>query len=142
MPLYNYMWANGWNVALASLSNVEDYLRPNSRMRIIAPKSQPVDLFPVETVLMSGRVRGDGRIDTAWEMTLPVEAYHAIMTNKFSGGTVKSVKQTVYTRRHDLETYARYNVWLVAPSVKKGTLTYLRQNVVRAVFELTALTAI
>lgn len=136
MPLYLYAWANGHNVVLASLANVEDYLWPYTRPRRIAPRSQPLDLFPVETQLMSGRVRGDGFLDHDWEMTLPTDAYAFILNDKFSGGSVKSVEQTVYTRRHDLNTYARANCYLVQPSQKNGTLEYLRQNVVRATFRL------
>lgn len=142
MTLYDYRWANGFNIALINLSNVEDDLYPYTKPRRIAPRSQPVDPFPVETRLMNQRVRGDGEISHAWEIVLPAKAYHYILTEKFSGGTVKSVEQTIYTRRHDLETYARYNCYLVQPSRVKGTLEYLRRNLLRAVFEMTGLEAL
>lgn len=142
MPYYDYRWANGHDVALANLSNVEDYLYPYTKPRRIPPRSQPVDPFPVETELMDQSVRGDGAISHLWLIVLPVAAYHFILTDKFSNGTVKSVSQTIYTRRHDLETYARYNCYLVQPSVKKGTLEYVRRGIVRVTFEMTGLEAI
>lgn len=142
MPIYSYAWANGFDVALVNLSNVEDYLFPYTKPRRIAPRSQPVDLFPVETVMMDQSVRGDGAISHAWEMTLPTAAYAYIMTDKFSGGSVKSAAQTISTRRHELGTYARYNCYLVQPSRTKGTLEYLRRGLVRAVFEMTGLEAL
>lgn len=140
MPYYSYAWANGLNVALASLSNVEDYLYPYTRPLRIAPKSQPVDFFPVEQETMDGSVGGGGFIDHEWQITLRDVAYDFILDDKFSGGTVKSVDQTIYTRLHDRRTYGRFNCTLVQPSVKKGTLVYVRQGVIRATFEFKALT--
>lgn len=141
MALYDYRWGAGWGVALASLSNVENDLRPYVRLRSIAPKSQPVDLFPVRTVLGSGRVRGDGRIDHAWELTLNTAAIEYIIETKFALTSAASVKVTIYTRRHEMNDYARYNAWLSRPQPGQD-MTYLRQGVFAVTLRFTALLAL
>lgn len=139
---YLYAIATGSSVALASLINVEDLLWPHTKPRRIVPRSQPVNAFPVRTTLGSGRVRGDGAINHAWEFTaIPVAAVDYLMTYLFSSGTVVSTACTIYTRRHDLDDYARYNAWAVLP-VPGQDMEYLRQNVLRLTIRFTDLTAL
>jgi hypothetical protein len=49
MAIYDYRIAAGTNVALVSLTNVEDLLT-------FAPRSQPVDIYPVRRTVLSGAV--------------------------------------------------------------------------------------
>lgn len=141
MPYYAYAWAAGWGVALASLANVETDLHPYTQLLNLAPKSQPVDPYPVRTILASGRERGDGRIDHAWEMTLPTDALEYVIETKFALTSVASVKVTINTRRHEMDDYARYNAWLSLP--QSGVdMVYLRRGVLRVTFRFTALLAL
>ena len=139
---YDYRIAVGSSVALASLQNVEDLLLPYTTPRRIVPRSQIPDLFPVRTTLGSGRTRGDGAATGSWEFTaLPVAAVDYLMTYLWAGGTVVSTAVTIYTRRHDLGTYARYNAWAVLP-VPGQDLEYLRQGVLRLTIRFNNLAAL
>ena len=126
MPFYSYSIAVGSSVALASLSNIEDVLLPYTRPLRIAPRSQPVNAYPVRTVLGSGRERGDGLVTHAWEFdALPAQAVNYLLyVYLFSGGAV-STAVTLYTRRHDANAYARYNAYAVLP-VPGQDLEHLR----------------
>lgn len=142
MPFYSYSIAVGSSVALASLSNIEDVLLPYTRPLRIAPRSQPVNAYPVRTVLGSGRERGDGLVTHAWEFTaIPVAAVDYLMTYLFSSGTVVSTACTIYTRRHDLDDYARFNAQVILP-VPGQDLEYLRQGVFRLVLRFNDLVAL
>lgn len=117
MALYDYRIALGSNVALGSLSNIESILAPYADGRILAPAVQPVNPFPVRTVLMNGRTRGDGRIDLVWSWNvMPILAFKYIQDTFFSSGTVVSAAVTIYTRRHDRNTYQRYNAYATLPT--------------------------
>lgn len=131
MSFYDYRIAVGSSVALASLSNIEDVLYGVTRPRRIAPRSQPVNAYPVRTILGSGKERGDGTINHAWEFTaIPVTAVNYLLNvYLFSGGAV-STAVTIYTRVHSANTYARYNAWAVLPA-PGSDLEYLRGNVCR-----------
>lgn len=126
---YDYRIAVGSSVALASLSNIEDVLWPYTRPLRIAPRSQPVNAFPVRTTLGSGRVRGDGTITHQWEFTAIKQAALGYLLNTllFSGGAV-STAVTIYTRDHAAAAYVRYNAYAVLP-VPGQDITYLRGGV-------------
>lgn len=105
-----YALAPGWNIALGSLTNAESVFG-------YAPASQPPNLFPNAKAALSGKVKGGGRIDHAWGFpdVLPMTWLTNYINTYFSGGTVKSAQMTIYTRRHDVATMVRYNVWAVKP---------------------------
>ncbi len=133
MPFYSYSIAVGSSVALASLSNIEDVLLPYTRPLRIAPRSQPVNAYPVRTVLGSGRERGDGAINHAWEFTaINKAAVDYLYTYLWSAGTVVSTAVTIYTRQHELDQYVRANAYAVLP-VPGQDIEYLRQGVFRMV---------
>ena len=133
MPFYSYSIAVGSSVALASLSNVEDLIYPYTKPRRIAPRSQMPDMYPVRTTLGSGRVRGDGSAQAAWEFSgIPKAAVDYFMTYLWSGGTVVSTAVTIYTRQHELDQYVRANAYAVLP-VPGQDIEYLRQGVFRMV---------
>lgn len=147
MTISSYAFAATWNVALASLNNVENHLgsvnlSPEGARRSVRVKSDPVDLFPIRTRLESGRERGDGQVDHAWELWMYTTAYTYLVNTYFSGGSVVSTKWTIYTRRHDMGTYARYNCYVVLPSiVARPDLTYRGRDYMRVIVRFNDLVA-
>ena len=131
MPFYSYSIAVGSSVALASLSNIEDVLLPYTQPRRIPPRSQPVNLYPIRTILGSGRERGDGTVFHAWEWdALPAQAVNYLLYSYLFSGGVVSTAVTIYTRRHETNSYVRYNANAVLP-VPGQDLEHLRNGVCR-----------
>lgn len=132
-----YAWALGHGVALASLNNFANQVGAVNRRSADGPTfpvgivSAPVDYFPVRDVPLSGFERGDGMMTTYWETTLGNLGWQYIRTNYFGSGTNVAANVTIYTRRHDLGTYQRYNAIAVMPGFTAETLAYLRNNTVR-----------
>lgn len=141
MPLTSYKWAVGHGVALASMAFVEDDLYPFTRKRRIAPRSQPVDPFPVRTMVQAGYELGDGRIDHAWEMTLTTDAIEYIIETKFSLTSITYAACTINTRRHEHDDYARYNAYIVRPKPGQD-ITYVRMGIFRVTWRFTGLSAL
>lgn len=141
MALMEYRWAPGHGVALANLAHVDDDLYPYTRPRRTGVVGTPVDPFPVETRLGSGRVRGDGQVDVTWTLVLPNTALSYIYT-RFGLTTAKSAAATIYTRHHDLGTFGRYNCYIVRPGPTSGRLEYLRAGILRVRFLFTDLEAL
>lgn len=143
-----YAWAAGHGVALASLNAVATELRAHNYRAVgglryaVEPTSQPVDLFPVRTLLGSGVERGDGRVDHEWQMTLTTYALEYVLDTYLSSGAVVSAAMTINTRRHDLNAYGRYNCYLTLPSRSRRDIEYVRQNVVRVTWRFTRLVAL
>lgn len=142
MSFYDYRIAVGSSVALASLSNIEDVLWPYTRPLRIAPRSQPVSLYPVRTTLGSGRERGDGMVQAAWEFSaVPAQAANYLLyVYLFSGGAV-STAVTIYTRRHETDNYARFNAYAVLPAAG-ADLEYLRNGKCRMTIRFNDLVAL
>lgn len=109
MPLYDYRIASGYNVALASLSNIET-LADSDGKKFRAPyaiASYDPGVF---------RIRGDGTIYTAGYGTLvwlfavlTRQQWNKLSADYCAGGY--SGKVTVYTRTVS-NTYARFNAVL------------------------------
>lgn len=150
MSYYSYAWAAGHGVALASLANAETFWLPYTNGVRIAPRSQPVDLFPVRFALGSGGEWGGGRIDHEWGVTLPTAAVDFTIDTFFSSGTVTTASLTINTRRHERDTartpggwvYARFNCTAILPSRANGDLEYVRQGVMRVTFRFKKLVAL
>lgn len=143
MSFYDYRLAVGSSVALASLSNVEDILYPYTKPRRIPPHSQPVNLYPVRTILGSSRERGDGTVFHSWQWdALPAQAINFFLYSYlFSGGAI-STAVTLYTKRHDANnTYARYNAFAVLPMPGQD-LEHLRNGVCRLTLRFNDLVAL
>jgi hypothetical protein len=141
MPYYDYRIAVGSSVALASLMNVETLLFPYTRPLQIAPRTQPVDLYPIRTTLGSGRVRGDGTINHVWEWTgiKQVAVQYFLHTYLFSSGVSTAV--TIYTRLHSTGAYARYNAYAILPAPGPD-LEYIRQGIYRMTLRFSDLVAL
>jgi hypothetical protein len=109
MAIYDYRIAAGTDVALVSLTNVEDLLT-------FAPRSQPVDIYPVRRTVLSGAVVGNGTVNHVWTWAvLPIADVKLLEDTFFTSGTVVSANVTIYTRRHDRAAYTRYNAIAVLP---------------------------
>lgn len=118
MPIYEYAWAIGTDVALMSLTNVETDLSPYtpSSLSIPAPKAQPPNFYPNRTVALDGTVVGDGLATLEWVFdALPVAAFQYIVTTYMTAGG--STAMTINTRLRDVgeSTYGRYNCNLEYP---------------------------
>jgi hypothetical protein len=55
---------------------------------------------------------------------------------------VVNAAMTIYTRRHELDSFVRYNANLILPSVENGDLEYLRENAFRVRLRFTDLVAL
>jgi hypothetical protein len=141
MAFYDYRIAVGSSVALASLPNIEDVLWPYTAPLHIAPRSQPVNLYPIRTTLGSGRERGDGMVFHAWEFTALRQSAvgYLLHTLLFSSGISTAV--TIYTRLHSTGAYARYNAYANLP-VPGQDLEYIRQGVMRVTLRFSDLVAL
>jgi hypothetical protein len=110
MAVYDYRWALNWNVALGSLTNLEAI----SQIRF-APKSQPLDLYPIRRRTLSGKVYGTGTRTHFWLWdALPIASLEYIL-DSYLPSDAASAKMTIYTRLHDLGEYRRFNCWLERP---------------------------
>lgn len=127
-PRYQFAYALGYGVALASLRNVETTVGAQNRMVASGPVnpigiSSPIlDPFPVRDRRLDGPWRGDGLIDHEWTMILAAYGVAWWINNVFSGGTVVSVPMTIYTLRAELNVYARYSCDATLPSPKADDL--------------------
>lgn len=131
----DYRIASGHDVALAGLQNIVTLIQQQTgRLLLIAPRSQPVNPFPVETPLGSGRVAGDGKPTHEWVFDgLPIAAFTYILTTYLytTGAKVKSKAVTIYTPTFDEGSgvYSRFNAYLVYP-IPGEDYEYTRKNVV------------
>lgn len=138
---YDYRIAVGSSVALGSLVNVEDLLFPYTKPLRIAPRSQPVNLYPVRTQLGSGRERGDGTVPHAWEWTGIKQAAVQYLLHTYLFASSVSTAVTIYTRLHSTGAYARYNAYAVLPVPGQG-IEYIRQGVYRMTLRFNDLVAL
>ena len=146
-PIYSYSWAAGSGVALASLTNVENDLGPynyratGGALYRVGIQSQPVNVFPNRRVLDDGTERGDGLVNHTWVMTLAKYGIKRVLDEFLSSGTVVYAAVTINTRRHELDSYARYNAYLILP--EPGTdIQYVRDGVFTVTWRFSALVAL
>lgn len=129
-----YAWATGHGVALASLSNVANSLKPYTKNRLVPPVSQPVPKYPIRRRALSGVERGEGDITHVWEfrpMTLEGLDY-LIDTFLVTGGVAVASKAiTIYTRLHDRGAFARYNAYICLPQPRNPFVAEYDYEVVR-----------
>ena len=141
MSFYDYRIAVGSSVALASLTNVETLLWPYTKPLAIAPRSQPVNLYPIRTALGSGRERGDGTINHAWEFTALKQAAVGYLLHTYLFASGISTAVTIYTRLHSTGAYARYNAYANLP-VPGQDMEYIRQGIFRMTLRFSDLVAL
>lgn len=105
-------------MALNSLRNVEIDLFPYTRLVYLAPRTEPLNIWPVRRKALSRRVYGDGNPIHEWRWTaLPITALDYIIDSyiRVASVDVTSAPVTIYTRRHDRLTYIRANAYLELP---------------------------
>lgn len=128
----DYRIASGHNVALANMQQLVTLIRTLTQdLTLNAPNSQPVDLFPVETALGSGRTAGDGKPSHEWNMSgVHVVFLNWVIANCLTtgGSIVASKAVTIYTPVFDITDglYKRYNAYLVKPK-PRDDYTYTRK---------------
>lgn len=142
-----YAWAAGHGVALASLNNIANEVGARNRRETggklypVGISSPVLELFPVRRRVRAGYERGDGLVDTYLDMTLARYGYKYVLDTYLSSGAVVRAAMTVYIRRHELDSYVRYNCYLTKPASEQD-ITYLRQGVFRVRFRLLDLEAL
>lgn len=147
MAYSSYAWGAGHGLALAALKNIENELLTYNRQTAggaifpVGISSQPVDLFPVRTPLMAGYERGDGLVDHVLSLKLGKLAVKFVLDTYLSSGAAVSAAMTLYTRRHELDTYARYNCYLNLPKPGQD-IEYVRQGVFRVTLRFSNLVAL
>lgn len=129
-----YAFGLGFNVALASLNNAVNHLgsrnriTANGKLEPVTIKSSQIDPFPVRVNDQSGGESGDGFINQDWYLTLAVYGYKFLVDTYFAGETVTQANFTIYTRRHMLDDFKRYNAIGILPSATRGDITPLRDS--------------
>lgn len=132
---HQYALASGWNIALAALNNIETHIGQQNRkvsggkLYAVGVNSPVLDLFPVRSAMLSGRERGDGFVNHEWNLTLCTFGVKYLLETYLSNLTAVSNAVTIYTRRHELGSYARYNAYIILPSRTASDIAYVRQNV-------------
>lgn len=132
MPVLDYAFAAGWNVAQNSLNNVQNHLGSRNRITStsalipVSIRSSIIDPMPVRTNPLDGGEVGDGFILQDWFLGLTVYGYKYLLDTYFSSETVAQANFTVYTRRHQLATFTRYNCIAICPSPANGDVTLPR----------------
>lgn len=131
----DYRIASGHDVALANMQNLVTLIqRLTGRLQIIAPRSQPVNPFPIENQLGSGRVSGDGKPPHEWYIDgVNVLFLNYLIANYLmtGGNYVKSKEVTIYTPVFDVTTglYKRYNAYMKRP-VPRDEFEYTRKTTI------------
>lgn len=127
---YSYAIALGFDVALVSLVNVQALLWPHNRVTSadapanVSIVSASVDPFPVRIQTLDTQESGDGILYLTWNMTLNTLGIKFWMDTFFASETVLSTAVTIYTRRTELNSYSRYNAYMIMPSITGGDLAY------------------
>lgn len=130
----SYSLALGTNIALVSLNNVENHfgarnsLVLNGRKFPVGIQSTLIDPFPVRVQAQDGGESGDGFLIQDWLLTLTVYGYKFLVETYFASETVTQSLLTVYTRRHMLDDFRRYNCWGILPSAANGDVLPLRES--------------
>lgn len=130
LPHTQYALALGSNIALGSLDNVEAHFYGVNRVTATEPParvvitSDPLDLFPIRLQSLDAQESGDGILYHKWNLVLTTGAIKQWINGYFANGVSLSVAVTIYTRRHELDSYVRYNAYAILPSITGGDLAY------------------
>lgn len=129
---FSYAFALGTNVALVSLNNVENHLGSQNRrvsggpLFPVAIVSPLLDLYPVRETTLDGGERGDGIVNHEWTLTLCTYGLKYYLDTYFASGASVQVNMTIYTRRHEFDTYTRYNCKALLPSRIAGDIELIQ----------------
>jgi hypothetical protein len=113
----DYRWAVNFNVALGSLTNVEDDLATYTNGQSIHPTNPPINHLPIRKTALDGVERGSGKIPHVWNFGLPLAAIQYIQTTYFivSSVQVATRDMTIYTLDHEANAFKRWNARLYRP---------------------------
>lgn len=114
-PLTSFRWKTGHDQVLLDLTYIENDLAPYFAPKPVPVSSQPVNLFPIQELTADGVMVGYGFPAIRWDIGIGTyAALNYVITNWCnSDGSGKAT--TINSRRHDVLTYARYNVYLSYP---------------------------
>jgi len=131
LAVYSYSIASGHDVALVSLTNIEDitYLRVNGKG--VAPRAVSLDRWPQQRLALSGRPHSGGRIDLQWTFdAVPLTGLDSFIDAYLVTSSVDqpSKEVTINTRLAERTTYKRYNARLLYP--RYGTDYIIEGNMV------------
>lgn len=148
MAFLDYRWAAGNGVALASLVNFEDDVKPNNakvaggKLYPVVVKASSPNLFPVRDLAMSGVERGDGLVEVIWAVQLATLGYQYIQDAYLSSGAAVNAAMTIFTRVRRANTYTRYNANLILPDPGRGEEVDLGNDVWQVQLRFTDLVAL
>jgi hypothetical protein len=144
MARYDYRIASGHNVALGSLTNVENIgqlwlagVRP-------PPVTVPVNTYPTRYIALSGIEYGDGLIKHEWRFSIiPSTGLDYLQDTYLGAVTVVSAAVTIYTRLQDqgVNVYARYNAYLARP-IPGQDYQYRQRKIINLALRFNGLVAI
>lgn len=137
-----YSFYPTWNTALVSLHNVESHFGSVNRARVggellpVTIRSSIIDLNPVRANDQAGGETGDGFVNQDWLLTLALYGYKFLVETYFASEATVQTAWTIYTRRHVLASYQRFNCWAILPSAENGDVTPLRENSFNNIFQV------
>jgi hypothetical protein len=137
MTYYDYRWATGHDVALASLTNVENDLATYAVQKPFAIRSQPVNTFSQVRETLDGYVIMDGLFDHTWQISALTRAGVKYIEDTYMTSN-ESTAITIYTRRHNRESYTRYNAY-IKPFTFGDDIDYQRNKFVNITLTFTNL---
>ncbi len=138
----DYAFYPAWNTALNLLHNAENHFGSRNRVAPgreslpVSLRSSLIDPFPVRLQPLSGGERGDGFVPHDWILTLAIYGYKFLVDTYFASETVTEAKWTIYTRRHLLADFKRYNCKAILPSAANGDITLLRGDAFNGVVQV------
>lgn len=137
-----YAFAAGWNVALGALNNVQNHLGSNNRLATggalipVTIRASIIDPMPVRSNTMDGGEVGDGFVNQDWMLSLALYGYKFLLDTYFASETVAQANWTIYTRRHQLAAFQRFNCIAVCPSPANGDVVFPREDAFNGAFNV------
>lgn len=122
MPVWSsYKWGVGHDVALASLTYVEDDMLTACGLSI-HPTNPPINRFPVLDMGLDGIPRAQGVISHVWNFVLPLDAIYYLQTTYFTVSSAAVAYRDMTINTFDVErsrvatpVYSRWNARLFRP---------------------------
>lgn len=118
MPIWSaFKWGINHNVALASLTYVEDDLLTAFDGQYVHPTNDPIRRFPLVEMALDGVPRSQGVIAHTWRFVLPLAAIQYIISTFFIVSAVHVAYRdvTVNLLDHELGIYTRWNARVFRP---------------------------
>lgn len=120
----DYAIAAGWNAADGSLVTIPTllsaYTLPTMGAVQLTPKSGLVNPYPIRTLPLSSRERGDGTVNEEWYFAaMPMTGFRYLMSTYFGSSAGKGVPVTICTARYDTSAiWYKFNAFWSYPAQK------------------------